>query len=603
MSLMVRLLVFLALVSPAAAQTDSYLASNGTFKTPFALTNTWTAVQTFNVAPVFGVLPSVPLAQFQVLQGNGSGVAAPVTFSAAIDAAVGSTRGSILERGVSGWQIVTPGTSGLPWVSNGTGSDPGYQALTAPNVNFTQSGTGAVQRTLSSVLQEKWPSLQDFGAACNGSTNDATALSNAVAAFGSVYVGGPGGSSGTQCKVSTLSSALTGKLFGQNAQIVDGSGNQRGYFFSAVSANQPYTATNENSIETAFNGNFTGSQFAVEHRITGATTLTQPTTGYVYSPWAYPYYTYLFNSSGWNNSTTDNTGRTAAVAYRTRVYNHGQGDMMAFNCSGFVDTTRSGATGSTGWLANPAVSCIGGDLTAGANGTYLNPLEFILTDAGFDAAAIGPVINLQRTNNTGNLGVVWGGFTAQSIGSKAVDFGYRLTGPVVTGIDLTAATYPNVSTINAAMVMTGGARIYWNGSQSGTYFVNAGTTFQDYDPVNACMQFSIQGKLTICPDSNGHIRAIGSSPTVTAGCGTSPSVSGSDFAGLLSTGSTASTTCTITFATAYNNTPYCYIWPNGTNVAGLATFNSNPSTTTLVFNYTSATNFQINYECYARAAG
>ena len=149
MWLLVRLLFLLLLASPAAAQTDAYLASNGTFKTPFALTNTWTAVQTFNVAPVFGVLPSVPLAQFQILQGNGSGVAAPVTFSAAIDAAVGSTRGSILERAAGGWQIVAPGTTALPWVSNGTGADPAYQALTAAGIaaatiTSTQIASGTI---------------------------------------------------------------------------------------------------------------------------------------------------------------------------------------------------------------------------------------------------------------------------------------------------------------------------------------------------------------------------------------------------------------------------------------------------------------------------
>jgi hypothetical protein len=206
---LVRLLTFLLLASPAVAQTDPYLASNGTFKIPFALTNTWTAVQTFNVAPVFGILPSVPLVQFQILQGNGSGIAAPVTFSAAIDAAVGSTRGSILERGVSGWQIVAPGATALPWVSNGTGADPGYQALTAAgiaagtitNSNLTTmaantikcnptGSTAAVQDCTTSQVQNIVNAVQcanitssAFGGAGNNSTDNATPLATAFASL------------------------------------------------------------------------------------------------------------------------------------------------------------------------------------------------------------------------------------------------------------------------------------------------------------------------------------------------------------------------------------------------------------------------------------
>jgi hypothetical protein len=48
---------------------------------------------------------------------------------------IGSTRGSVLERGASGWQAVVPSaTSGFPWVSNGAGADPAYQALTAAGI-------------------------------------------------------------------------------------------------------------------------------------------------------------------------------------------------------------------------------------------------------------------------------------------------------------------------------------------------------------------------------------------------------------------------------------------------------------------------------------
>jgi hypothetical protein len=49
------------------------------------------------------------------------------TLSDFIDA-IGSTQGSILYRGASGWAILTPGTSGHVLTSNGAGANPSYQA-------------------------------------------------------------------------------------------------------------------------------------------------------------------------------------------------------------------------------------------------------------------------------------------------------------------------------------------------------------------------------------------------------------------------------------------------------------------------------------------
>jgi hypothetical protein len=56
----------------------------------------------------------------------------------------------------------------------------------------------------------------------------------------------------------------------------------------------------------------------------------------------------------------------------------------------------------------------------------------------------------------------------------------------------------------------------------------------------------------------GHVKITGTAPAVTANCGTSPSVTGSDQAGKLNvgTGGTA-TTCTLTFAVAFTAAPAC----------------------------------------------
>jgi len=557
----------------------------------------------------------------------------------------------------------------------------GNGASPATFKGFLQSGTGAVTRTWQSKTADL-PSLKDFGAVCDGVTNDATAVSNATGAFSSVLLTGAASSTGTKCKVSTAANALTGKLFGWNTQLVDGSSNQRGYFFSSVSANQAYTATNENSVETAFNGNFTGGQFVVEHRITGAATLTQPTTGYVYSPWAYPHYTFLYNESGFNNGTADNNGRTAAVAYRSKVYNAGQGDAVAFNASTFVTGTRAG---STSFLANPAVTMFNGDGFAGADGVYINAGELSLNDNGFDAAGIGWVINLNRTISTGAKGAYWAGFAAHSHGSASGNGAFIGLGKFTVGLDFTPLT---TDASKAAIALVANDRIYWNASAGGGSFMsslgniwttyNSGNTalefvlnnssptlqlaatgtnvnfvkitavatgnspaveavggdaniqfmfaskgaspiifrtqgtagatqFQISDTVGATRNISVTGSNGGNPTlsttagglnvatNNGHTTYTGTAPTLTAGCnGAGQVISGSDTAGTITGQTAASTSCTLTFATAYGAAPNCVASGQTAPLTGAITV----GTGTLVVNFPSTANFKWSYICF-----
>jgi hypothetical protein len=49
-------------------------------------------------------------------------------------AKIGDTRGSILRRGASGWEAVTPGTVSYPLVSAGAGADPAYSQIVAAGI-------------------------------------------------------------------------------------------------------------------------------------------------------------------------------------------------------------------------------------------------------------------------------------------------------------------------------------------------------------------------------------------------------------------------------------------------------------------------------------
>lgn len=62
--------------------------------------------------------------------------------------------------------------------------------------------------------------------------------------------------------------------------------------------------------------------------------------------------------------------------------------------------------------------------------------------------------------------------------------------------------------------------------------------------------------------SADHVISNSTAPALTS-CGTSPAVVGSDVAGVVTTGS-AATTCTITFARTYTTAPSCYFLPTGT---------------------------------------
>lgn len=344
--------------------------------------------------------------------------------------------------------------------------------LPADQVTYTAPGASAVERTAESKFSDV-VSVKDYGAVGDGVTDDSAAVlaANAVATLVTVPAG-------VYNCTSVAATALDGPYNGYG-QIKDSAGNKRGKFFAAIKA-APSALGNYGSVSTAFNGDLSKCQFPVEHRITGAATLGQPSSGYLYTPEAYPHFTYVYNESGWNQSTSGNDGRTAAAAYRTAVANLGQGDMIAYNATGFVTGTK---TGSTNFLANPAAGLFAGDMTAGANGVYLNPYETILNDNGYDAAAVGVVNNFVRTNATGAKSAIWLGYRAQNTGSASCDAMVSGVGKWVTGLDFTMSTL-DFGTNKAAISLKANDRIYFNNTAvaSGNLVANWRTTAfnQDY---------------------------------------------------------------------------------------------------------------------------
>ena len=228
----------------------------------------------------------------------------------------------------------------------------------------------------------------------------------------------------------------------------------------------------QGSATTAFSGDISKIVHPIDYRISGTYSLKQPTTGYEYTPEAYPYYTYLTIApeSGFNYSTTTNDGRTAACANRVRVFHAGGGDAAAFNASVYVNGTRPG---STHWLANPAGVLFNGDLFAGADGAYLNPFETHHHDNGYDAACVGIVSAFYRENETGAKSAIWHGARMQSMGTASCDAMYTGAGEWKTGLDF-AATTLDFGVKQAAVSLRAGQRIYLNNTDVAAPPLDAG---------------------------------------------------------------------------------------------------------------------------------
>lgn len=343
-------------------------------------------------------------------------------------------------------------------------NDTGTGTLSLSNVTISSSlvssstvtATGqTTPRSLSNWAADR-RNAKFWGAIGDGIIDDTQAIS-ALNAAGGGYL--PEGTYTTNL----TSATFVGRFDGQG-RLQDVSGNWRAPTFYGIGSAPAGSTTNglacnSATIDTAFNDPaFTNVPLAFETRISGAATLGQPTTGLLYTPQTSGIYGYLYNTSGWNQGTNSNVGRTVAAASRLQIIQNGQGDAVAYSGSLLVGGIRSGATV---FVANPGGTLVNGSVVAGNDGVSLQGIgDITLDDQGRDVSGVGASINLIRRNNFGNLGTYWTGYRVQSQGTLPVDVGYSLVGPYRFGLDL---SYGDFSTNGqAAVSMAANQRIYMN---------------------------------------------------------------------------------------------------------------------------------------------
>jgi hypothetical protein len=355
--------------------------------------------------------------------------------------------------------------------------------------------------------------VSGFGGVGDDMANDTAAVSAAQAA-GRTYL------SAGIFKTSIDPHDLDGPFWG-TGQIRDANNNLTAPNYAHIGA-APATFGSSDSPATAFNGDISKIQFPVVHYITGAATLGQPTSGYLYRPEAMPHYTYLYNESGHNQGTSSNGGRTGVAAYRTLVTHVGQGDAVAYNFSVFVSGAKPGATS---WLANPAGVGINGEIIAGANGVYLNPVEINCVGGAYDAAAVGGVFNLARNVSTAALGAIWNGVRVQSIGSAEVDSAFMMTGKHYVGTDYVHA---DLGSRGAAIAMKANQYIYLNASADARSVKSRPTLNGEWIGVTGgAMVFGVADDGVLSLWANGAVFPKGVGFYNTAAVTTKPTVTGS----------------------------------------------------------------------------
>ncbi len=348
------------------------------------------------------------------------------------------------------------------------------------------------RRTLSQKLGDQL-SILDFGAACDGVTDD----SNAVVAAGQsgrrVMV--PGGL--TCYAPGVLQSSLVGNFAGDGHIVTSVGGTPgtgpftpRGPAYSAVrTPPNPQAWDQVNSAQDNCSGGFpcwakfdySHTLSAEEFHISGAATLGQPLHGYEGMPGTNAHTLLIDNNSGWNQSHDSNDGRTGASAYSVVLQQNGGGDFGIFGgqllCGGHVGpgdgNTSPGPNGIingyTDWLAVPNCGFQGGQLSALAPGQFMQMQEFHFTDFGNDVSAIGSVMGYNRTATTAKINNRWVNELATCNLFRApdaipCDAAYVIGGQWFIGMDFVGA--PNIQSFGATIAQQAGQKITLNGTQT-----------------------------------------------------------------------------------------------------------------------------------------
>lgn len=242
--------------------------------------------------------------------------------------------------------------------------------------------------------------------------------------------------------------------------------------------------------------------------INGQHTLGAPATGYQWVPEASVFNVSYKNTSGWNQSNSQNDGRTSVSVYKNYMTQSGSGDAVIFNGEIQVGNPYQLANitqPATNFLACPAGIFLNADITANTSFVYLNAAEYHISDSGWEVSAIAHVVNFFRSSDEKVINNTWIGERLQSLGSLPVDAGFSAVGLFKIGIDFVTVTFD----INqSAITMGAGQRIYLNGTNSDPdgfpHNTNPGNIWFEYDASTSKIVFGNGSTRIFSVDGSGN---------------------------------------------------------------------------------------------------
>tara|TARA_R100001530_G_scaffold80288_1_gene56034 strand:+ start:3288 stop:4679 length:1392 start_codon:yes stop_codon:yes gene_type:complete len=235
------------------------------------------------------------------------------------------------------------------------------------------------------------------------------------------------------------------------------------------------------------------------------------------------------------------------------------GDLVYNETTGTFDGRQGGAWSAFGTASVPIAttllvgkveSATGSDLTnrtgSGSQGTLaLSPRNLTMTGGTVNGTLVHS--HIPMTDATGHVPVRVGG-----TGTGA----YMSTGQVLFTQNANAMTVSR-GTPSSSTYLRGDKTWATFTTSSGGFTINSFNTGSILDVQDASTTvFEVRGD-----QSNYHVEVGGTDPSV-SNCGTSPSVTGTDVAGIITVGSSSSNKCNLTFNKVYDTPPACTVARN-----------------------------------------